>query len=344
MSEGVVTTATVISFSVNTFFLISIIALSVKSIRTTEDVWKGSKTNKNIQILTITTLSLYASAVFVSWIFYLEIMTIGYDVDTFDVIPTLTLLLFTILFATGLIVTLIVWIKRAQCAFQSTEYEFSSSFLKFVQLLFWAICILGGCTVILYAVTKVTSLEILLVICSVLGGIFVLLFVTEVLVILYAHCKKLRQLKMRCEAVVRAFDRSVADTMTKLTALQIKLSILLGMMILGTFVCVFAATVLGDHIQFLFLTVNAFIGFICLYCSMPGHRSAYRQMCGMCLWCCKRYAHSYDELMVLSAMSHGKLVKSKSTSDVATVDTKRSVGLTSKDLNELTTDPSKSDK
>eukprot|EP01083_Nonionella_stella_P072947 196915_1 len=312
MSHGVVTPATATSFTLNTIFLLCIIALSVKSIRTKENVWKGSKTNKHIQIFTTATLSFYASAVLVSWIFFLEIMTIGYDVDAFDVIPTTTLLFFTLLFFIGLILTLYIWIQRAQCAFQSTEYVFNPTLIKFVQIMFWAICIVGGSTLIIYVVSQIRPHEVLPLLRKVLGGGWALMFATEICVILFAYISRLSQLKKTCGVLVKAFDRGVAETMTKLTALQIKLSILMIMMIVGTFLCILLAIVLEDYIQFLPLSLNAFVGFISIYCSIPGHRNAYGQMCGMCLWCCMKYAQSYDELMVLYDMCDGEEVKSKS--------------------------------
>eukprot|EP01083_Nonionella_stella_P049901 132920_1 len=312
MSEGVVDAFTVTSFTIITISLITIIVLSIQSKRTTESIWKDSKTSPHIQKFTIATLSLYSVGVFFSWILFIEIMTIGYDLENPDTIPTVTFILFIFPFATGLLFTLHIWIERVHHAFKDTEYAFNPSFLKTLRYIFRALCIFLPLELIIWIISKVIIIDILLLIRKVLGGFCALIIIAELFVIMYAYLSKLSQLKARCEVVVNAFDRSVAEMMTKLTALQIKLSVLLIMMIVGTFVCIGCGIAFEGYGSYLPVSLNAFIGFICIYCSIPGHRNAYKRMCGMCLWGCMRYVHSLDELMMLYSREDQAAVHSKS--------------------------------
>eukprot|EP01083_Nonionella_stella_P239839 839044_1 len=308
MSNGVISITTVSSFTLITVFSITIIALLVQSIRS--KVWKHSETSRKIQIFTISTLSLYSGAAFISWVFFLQILTIGYDLETFDVIPFVTFVFHVLFYIFGLIFTIYIWIKRSQFTFQSTEYAFNHLFLQSIHIIFYALCILGAITVIIFGIGQALNIALLLDLRKIFGILWALLFVTEMFVILYAYMSKLAQLKTSCEDTVRSFDRGVAEVMTKLVAIQMKLSILWIMLIIVTFLCIFCAIVFDPYIEYFPLPLNAFIGFICIYCSVPGHEDVYHRMCGLCLWCCKKYVHSYDELMVLYSMADHKQVNS----------------------------------
>eukprot|EP01084_Bolivina_argentea_P308185 532828_1 len=312
MSEGVVDATTVTSFTIITLSLTTIIVLSIQSKLTTESIWKHSKTSQHVQDFTIATLWLYSVGVFFSWILFIEIMTIGYDLEKADPIPTVTFILFIFPFTAGLLFTLYIWIERSHLAFLDTEYAFNPSFLKTIRYIFRALCIFFPLELIIWVVSKVIIIDILLTLRKVLGGFCVLIFLIEIFVILYAYLSKLSQLKASCATVVTAatFDRNVAEMMTKLTALQIKLSVLLIMVIVGTFVCLGGGIAFEGYGSYLPVSLNAFLGFICIYCSIPGHRNAYKKMCGMCSWFCMKYVHSLDELMMLYSREDLTAVKS----------------------------------
>eukprot|EP01083_Nonionella_stella_P102698 292339_1 len=288
MSNGVISITTVSSFTLITVFSITIIALLVQSIRS--KVWKHSETSRKIQIFTISTLSLYSGAVFISWVFFLQILTIGYDLETFDVIPFVTFVFHVLFYIFGLIFTIYIWIKRSQFTFQSTEYAFNHLFLQSIHIIFYALCILGAITVIRHPLgSPLCHRNVCHFIC------------------VHEQIGTIKNVVRRHGTIIRS---RFAEVMTKLVAIQMKLSILWIMLIIVTFLCIFCAIVVDPYIEYFPLPLNAFIGFICIYCSVPGHEDVYHRMCGLCLWCCKKYVHSYDELMVLYSMADHKQVNS----------------------------------
>eukprot|EP01083_Nonionella_stella_P001024 2958_1 len=308
MTNGVVSTITVSSFTLITIFLTIAITLSVKSIRSTEDIWNGVDVTPQIQRLTIITISIFSAAIFVSWVLFIEIMSFGYNNG--DRIPQITEMLLAWLSFTGTMLALFVWIKRSQIAFHSTEYAFSTAFMNAIHIMFYVLCVFALATVLTYALSTVSDAVILPFIPKILGGLWGFAFIAEIFAILYAYLSKVSQLKMECRTIVNSLrhsvDQEVADVMTKLTALQIKLSILLVMIIVTTFGCIALRFAFDPFLTYrsLPLSLNMIVSFVCTFCTIPAYDNIYRQVFCLCIMCCRQY--SFDELIVISAIGNDK--------------------------------------
>ena len=86
-------------------------------------------------------------------------------------------------------------------------------------------------------------------------------------------------------------DASNTDSMQsiqKLFYLQLKLTTLIIVQIISTLMAmVINVAVTVDHEEVVSVAADCFIGFICIYCTLPTHDFMFRKACILCIFCCR---------------------------------------------------------
>jgi len=194
--------------------------------------------------------------------------------------------LLLLVYVVAILLNIFVWIERVKYVYTDSAYGFSARFIKGLKIGYLCIVVF---VVILMAAIPFNDGErknyAVWVIIRVGAIMFVLSFVCISATVSAAFIVKLKSM----QGVLRRFqadDKEAFIFVQDLTQLQMKLTVLVCVQVLSTLVCVVLVVPLEGAASMMPLSVDAFLGFMCIYCTLATHDFAFNKACCCCIRCC----------------------------------------------------------
>mmetsp|Transcript_20327 Transcript_20327/g.32300 ORF Transcript_20327/g.32300 Transcript_20327/m.32300 type:complete len:402 (+) Transcript_20327:99-1304(+) len=196
------------------------------------------------------------------------------------------LLLFLYVFA--IFLNLYVWIQRLQFIYIKSAYKVNTCLIRTLKTLFAMIIFVAFVVILLYLVAGQDDAgQAIQASVDVLTIAFILLFIGEALAVPIAFVRKLRDMMRALRKCMAAnAEETTLAFIGNLLTLQRKMTILVCVQVSSTVIAVFLTVPLDHNIAALGFSIDAFVGFLCVYCTLATHDMMFQKLCRPCISCC----------------------------------------------------------
>mmetsp|Transcript_45783 Transcript_45783/g.73272 ORF Transcript_45783/g.73272 Transcript_45783/m.73272 type:complete len:350 (+) Transcript_45783:91-1140(+) len=189
-------------------------------------------------------------------------------------------------YVVAILLNILVWIERLRHVYDSSSYGYSMRFIRGLRIAYIALIVVLLIVFCLFPFNDNDSPDELLGdIILIFLVLFVLLFVGESLTVSVAFVVKLKKM----QGVLAKFASDDEETFVfiqNLTYLQMKLTVLVCVQVISTFIGIMMVVPFDGEESPAGVTIDAFVGFMCIYCTLNTHDFAYHKACCCCIRCC----------------------------------------------------------